>query len=147
MNSTKIDIYSAEKIKTSVLGHGPPPDEQDNLQANCTVCPKPSPEFTELWDIIENIVEKSNNGENTTKEIDQLKKKLGQKPYRECLNMHNSTEEGECDTLLHLASDYSHKETMKVLLEAGADPNTANRRSQLPLHSVVDGGDGKMPTK
>jgi len=40
------------------------------------------------------------------------------------------------------AADRSHAASMKILLEAGASPNATNRWNQVPLHMVVDEGDG-----
>src|SRR5262249_56164687 len=42
------------------------------------------------------------------------------------------------DTSLHLASAALLVEVARVLLQAGADPNAANRRGATPLHYACD---------
>ena len=43
-------------------------------------------------------------------------------------------------TLLHSASIRGYTDTVRFLLDAGADPNTANHRGQTPFDLLLQGG-------
>ena len=51
------------------------------------------------------------------------------------------------DIPLHLAAAALRLDVAKVLLEAGSDPNTANRRAATPLHYACDARPGSLGTR
>lgn len=134
------NVSSAGNIKR----HGPPPNKYNEITEDCNTCPPLTPEqkeiFKECWELIDEAHRKS-EGSN---EYQEVLLRLGSllQEHKEILNLHNPSKEFGCETLLHHASDFSDYGTMEILLNAGANPNVINRWSQLPLHEVVDEGDG-----
>lgn len=122
------------------------------VNESCANCPPLSETeaqaFNELAKIIRTSGKRINCNKDASDMVNFLKGKLSpdlnenENIYKRVVKLHNPSNRYKCDTLLHRASDNSDFEVISVLLEAGADPNATNFWRQLPLHTVVDEGDG-----
>lgn len=142
----KIVSVLVENSRNQKCAHAPFPIRGD-IQGPCTACPQLDPSQAELFQEIKQLLANiSKKNSESASSLDTLRSHFSQdnsdRSYFEILNLHNSSKEGGCETLLHLASDASEYEAIEILLKAGADPNATNRWNQLPLHTVVDEGDG-----
>ncbi|WP_369800005.1 ankyrin repeat domain-containing protein [Wolbachia endosymbiont of Ctenocephalides felis wCfeT] len=65
----------------------------------------------------------------------ELLKELKEKQFQE---INSKDEKG--NTILHLAAEYASGETIKLLIEKGADINAKNDKGETPLHRAAHKG-------